>query len=60
MELTPIHPGIGSETVQKLRERGLVRELLPQRVQTVSDTMAPHPSLNEVSMWTRYFVEGKV
>ena len=25
MELTPIHPGIGSETVQKLRERGLVR-----------------------------------
>ncbi|MBB6477329.1 dihydrolipoamide dehydrogenase [Negativicoccus succinicivorans] len=60
MELTPIHPGIGSETVQKLRDRGLVRELLPQRVQTVSETMAPHPSLNEVSMWTRYFVEGKV
>lgn len=58
--LVPIHEDIGSATVQKLRKEGLVRTLDPHSVISIGETMTPHPSLSEVTMWTQYYYEGKV
>lgn len=57
--LQPIHPEFGSKTAQTLRELPLTRNLDPKSVYTISETMTPHPSLSEVTMWTRYYYEKK-
>ena len=55
----PIHPDIASPTVARLRALPLTRTLDPRSVYTVSETMTPHPSLSEVTQWTRYYYEKK-
>ena len=57
--ITPINEDIGSDIVKKLRVSGLTRNLDPHSVISVGETMAPHPSLAEVAMWTQYYFEGK-
>ncbi|WP_036242372.1 dihydrolipoyl dehydrogenase family protein [Megasphaera vaginalis (ex Srinivasan et al. 2021)] len=57
--LTVVHEEIASPTAAMLRARGLTRELDPKSVLTVGETITPHPSLSEVTMWTRYYYEGK-
>lgn len=57
--LTPIHPEFGSDVAQKLRALPLTRDLDPKSVYTISETMTPHPSLSEITMWTRYYYEKK-
>ncbi len=57
--VTPVHPEIASETVKKLRALPLTRTLDPASVKTMSETMTPHPSLSEATMWTRYYYEKK-
>lgn len=59
VKLVPLHEEIASPTVQKLRAEGLIRHLDPHSVITMGETMTPHPSLSEVTMWTRYYYEGK-
>ncbi len=58
-ELEVIHPEIGSEEVQALRQQKPVRAMNPRLATTISETMTPHPSLMEVPMWTRYYFEKK-
>ena len=53
------HEEIASPTVKKLRESGLTRDLVPQSIYTIGETMTPHPSLQEITMWTRYYYEHK-
>ena len=53
------HEEIASPTAKELRATGLSRNLLPQSVYTIGETMTPHPSLQEVTMWTRYYYEKK-
>ena len=55
--ITPLHEDIASPTVQRLRALPLTRDLKPNNVYTFSETMTPHPSLSEVTMWTRYYYE---
>lgn len=55
----PVNEDIASETVKKLRQLPLKRYLNPRSVYTLSETMTPHPSLSEVTMWTRYYYEKK-
>ena len=57
--ITPLNEDIGSDIVRKLRVSGLARNLDPHSVISVGETMAPHPSLAEVAMWTQYYFEGK-
>lgn len=57
--LQPVHAEFGSNTAQKLRALPLTRNLDPKSVYTISETMTPHPSLSEVTMWTRYYYEKK-
>lgn len=52
--LVAINEEIGSETTKKLRKQGLVRQMDPRRLNTVRETMVPHPSLSEVGIWTFY------
>lgn len=54
--IAPLHPEIASETVKHLRAMPLTRILDPHNVRTLNETMTPHPSLSEVTMWTRYYV----
>lgn len=58
-KLIPIHEEIASDTVRKLRSKGLVREMTPQSIIAIGETMTPHPSLTEAVMWTRYYYEGR-
>lgn len=57
--LTPINEQIASREVQKLRASRMTRYLDPHSVQSIGETMTPHPSLSEVIMWVRYYLEGK-
>ncbi|MCI1750831.1 MAG: dihydrolipoyl dehydrogenase [Megasphaera cerevisiae] len=57
--IRPIHEEIASHTTQMLRKLPLTRTLDPRSVYTISETMTPHPSLSEVTMWTRYYYEKK-
>lgn len=57
--IKPLHEDIASATAKKLRDLPLTRNLVPQSVYTFSETMTPHPSLSEVTMWTRYYYEKK-
>ncbi len=55
--LRVINEEIGSEQTRRLRAAGYVRVLPPRLVQTVNETMVPHPTLSEVALWTQYFLE---
>lgn len=55
----PIHGDIASPVTARLRALPLTRALDPRSVYTVSETMTPHPSLSEVTQWTRYYYEKK-
>lgn len=55
----PLHRDIASADAQYLRSLPLTRTLDPRSVYTLSETMTPHPSLSEVTMWTRYYYEKK-
>ena len=57
--IKPISEDIASETAKKLRALPLKRDLDPRSVYTLSESMTPHPSLSEVTMWTRYYYEKK-
>lgn len=57
--VVPIHDDIASPTAKALRALPLTRNLAPNPVYTFSETMTPHPSLSEVTMWTRYYYEKK-
>ena len=57
--ICPIHEDIASSTAKKLRALPLTRNLEPNPVYTLSETMTPHPALSEVTMWTRYYYEKK-
>lgn len=54
-----VNEQIASDTVKALRAKPLTRTLAPNSVYTLSETMTPHPSLSEVTMWTRYYYEKK-
>lgn len=51
----PINEHIASSQVAQLRSIPLSRYLDPRLVTTLDQTMTPHPSLSEVTMWTRYY-----
>lgn len=53
--VTPVHEEIGSETVRSLRALPLKRTLDSRSLQSFDETMTPHPSLSEFTMWTRYY-----
>ena len=57
--ITPLHEDIASPTARALRQKPLTRTLDPRSVYTIGETMTPHPSLSEVTMWTRYYFEKK-
>lgn len=57
--LTPINEEIGSALTKQLRTEGLVRKMDPHSVKTVGETMAPHPALSEVVMWTQVYYEHR-
>ena len=57
--VTPVNGDIASPVAARLRALPLTRTLDPQSVYTVSETMTPHPSLSEVTLWTRYYYEKK-
>lgn len=57
--LIPINEDIGSALTKQLRSEGLVRKMDPHSVITVGETMAPHPSLSEVAMWTQSYFENR-
>lgn len=57
--IVPIQPTIASPTAARLRRLPLTRTLDPKSVYTLSETMTPHPSLSEITMWTRYYYEKK-
>lgn len=54
-----INEEIGSETTRALRAKGLIRHMDPHSVITVGETMSPHPSLIELTMWTQVFYENR-
>ena len=54
-----INEEIGSETTKALRAKGLIRHMDPHSVITVGETMSPHPSLIELTMWTQVFYENR-
>lgn len=58
-KITPIHAHIASRTVENLRASRLSRNLDPHSVISIGETMTPHPSLSEVSMWIQYYFDGK-
>ncbi len=58
--LIPVNEDIASLTVQQLRKSGIIRILDPHSILSIGETMTPHPSLSEVTMWTQYYYEGKV
>lgn len=57
--IVPIQTTIASPTAARLRRLPLTRTLDPKSVYTLSETMTPHPSLSEITMWTRYYYEKK-
>ena len=57
--LRAIHPEIGSEQTKVLRAKKYVRNLEPNVISTINETMVPHPALSEVAMWTQYYVDYK-
>lgn len=57
-KLTPVNEDIASPTTAKLRAKGIVREMEPGLLTTMRETMVPHPSLNEVGIWTYYFMKN--
>lgn len=57
--LTPINEEIGSEITKQLRREYLTRYLSPGNLNTVRETMVPHPTLAEVPVWTFYHVEER-
>lgn len=57
-KIVPINDHIASNTVKKLRESRIIRNLAPHSVISVGETMTPHPSLSEVIMWIQYYFKG--
>lgn len=55
--LVPIHEEIGFALTKKLRAQKPERELNPQLLNSVRETMVPHPSLSEVGIWTYYYLD---
>ncbi len=58
-KLTPINEEIASPLTKELRNEGLTRYLDPKSVISVGETMAPHPALSEVIMWTQVYYEKR-
>ncbi|HIU64957.1 MAG TPA: FAD-dependent oxidoreductase [Candidatus Avacidaminococcus intestinavium] len=57
VQLKPINEEIASEPVKELRKQEITRYLDPHKVQSISETMTPHPSLAEVAMWVQYYLK---
>lgn len=57
LEIRPVNEDIGSEITKKLREEDYSRYLEPNNIDTINETMVPHPSLSEVAMWTQYYID---
>lgn len=48
---------IASELTKLRRKHPIKREMTPYRMQTIRETMVPHPALSEVGIWTFYYLE---
>lgn len=57
--LEPINEEIASEDTKYLRSIGLKRKLKPHRLDTIRETMVPHPTLAEIPIWTYYHMKDK-
>lgn len=55
--IKPVNPEVGSELTKKLRAEKLTRYLDPHYASTIKETMIPHPSLQEATMWTQYYLK---
>ncbi len=55
--LQAINEHIASPEVASIRAKKPVRYLDPHNVLSIGETMTPHPSLTEVTMWTKYYFE---
>lgn len=57
--LVAINEEIASPEVKALRAKKPVRNLVPNSVISVGETMTAHPSLTEVVMWTQVYYEHR-
>lgn len=57
--IKPVEESIAHGEVNSLRSMPLERYLKPNTLSTTDETMVPHPSLNEVGIWTKYFEWNK-
>lgn len=55
--MKPINEEIGSEATKKYRAQGITRELYPHKIDTVLESMTPHPALTEVVGWIGWFLK---
>lgn len=52
--IQPINEEIGSQLTKRLRKENYKRNLNPNTIELTNKTMVAHPSLSEVSIWTKY------
>lgn len=52
-----INEEISSEKTKEARKNKLYREMNPNLMSTIRETMVPHPALNEVGIWTFYHLK---
>lgn len=50
---------IASLLTRERRENPTTRAMPPNHMQTIRETMVPHPALSEVGIWTFYYLEEK-
>lgn len=55
VQISPVEEEIASKNTKNLRRKKITRNLKPNTVRFTDETMVPHPSLNEVGIWTKYF-----
>lgn len=58
-EILPINDDIEHTMSGEARNKKLKRKLKGNRLQTIRETMVPHPTLAEVPIWTFYYMEDK-
>ncbi len=52
--IAPINEDIETPFSRKMRNMQVKRKLKPHRLRSIRETMVPHPTLSEVSVWTFY------
>ena len=56
-KLVVINEDIASELTKERRKNPISRQMNPNLMSTVRETMVPHPALSEVGIWTYYYIE---